>query len=142
MLYLAETSGPAFTIRVLAGDDQRRDLFRRWSRWFLLREPGDVAQTALAATEHELLMLVPADRAGARVVEPAIAYPVAGGGALLATTPVTTTILRNGPAGRWSIVRDNPSSPKVFWSTDFHRAAWRPARPPPRRPRRMIVRWS
>ncbi|MGW5113305.1 flippase-like domain-containing protein [Nocardia sp. NPDC004123] len=95
VLYLAETSGPAFTIRVLAGDDQRRDLFRRWSRWLLLREPGDVAQTPLAATEHELLMLVAADRAGARVVEPAIAYPVAGGGALLATTPVTTTTLRN-----------------------------------------------
>ncbi|MFF0105531.1 hypothetical protein [Streptomyces hirsutus] len=85
--YSAETTaGARLAVRVLGPEDRNRDLFHRLARLTMLRHPADTAaQSPLAAVEHELLMLVFADRTGARVAEPVIAYPVAGGGALLVT---------------------------------------------------------
>ena len=86
--YAAETSsGSWLAVRVLAHEDWDRDLFRRLARRLVLRGPADTgaSPSTLAAVEHELLMLVAAGRTGARVTEPVIAYPVASGGALLAT---------------------------------------------------------
>lgn len=87
ILYVAETTaGARLTVRVLAAEDRGRDLFHRLARRILLRHPTDAgAQSPLGAVEHELLMLVFAARTGAQVAEPVIAYPVAGGGALLVT---------------------------------------------------------
>ncbi|MFI8235573.1 flippase-like domain-containing protein [Streptomyces sp. NPDC085900] len=87
LLYSAETTeGVPLTVRVLAGEDRNRELFHRLARRLLLRHPADPGeQTPLGASEHELLMLVFADRTGARVVEPVIAYPVTGSSALLVT---------------------------------------------------------
>lgn len=87
--YTADAEGTTFAVRVLAGEDHDRDLFHRWSRRLLLADPGDTAQEPLTAVEHELLMLVAAGRAGARVAEPVIAFPVEGGGALLVTVEDT-----------------------------------------------------
>ncbi|WP_217573519.1 lysylphosphatidylglycerol synthase transmembrane domain-containing protein [Streptomyces sp. GbtcB7] len=86
-LYRAETTaGSRVAVRVLAAEDHNRDLFHRLARRTLLRHPADAtAQSPLGAAEHELLMLVFAARTGARVDEPVMAYPVAGGGALVAT---------------------------------------------------------
>ncbi len=71
---------------MLAAEDHNRDLFHRLARRTLLRHPVDAAERSpLGAAEHELLMLVFAARTGARVAEPVMAYPVAGGGALVAT---------------------------------------------------------
>ncbi|MFF4398447.1 flippase-like domain-containing protein [Streptomyces sp. NPDC001480] len=85
--YSAETTADArLTVRVVAAEDQGRDLFHRLARRTLLRHPADPgAQTPLTAVEHELLMLVFAARTGAQVDEPVIAYPVDGEGALLVT---------------------------------------------------------
>jgi len=87
ILYAAETTaGARLTVRVLAAEDRGRDLFHRLARRMMLRHPADEgARSPLGAVEHELLMLVFAARTGARVAEPVIAYPVAGGGALLVT---------------------------------------------------------
>ncbi|MEV6167450.1 lysylphosphatidylglycerol synthase transmembrane domain-containing protein [Streptomyces sp. NPDC051954] len=86
-VYRAETAaGSRLAVRVLAAEDHNRDLFHRLARRTLLRHPADsTAQSPLGAAEHELLMLVFAARTGARVDEPVMAYPVAGGGALVAT---------------------------------------------------------
>ncbi|MGI5515938.1 lysylphosphatidylglycerol synthase transmembrane domain-containing protein [Streptomyces sp. CA-106131] len=86
-LYHAETtSGSRLAVRVLAAEDHNRDLFHRLARRTLLHHPADAgAQSPLGAAEHELLMIVFAARTGARVDEPVMAYPVAGGGALVAT---------------------------------------------------------
>jgi uncharacterized membrane protein YbhN (UPF0104 family) len=86
-VYRAETcAGSQLAVRVLAAEDHNRDLFHRLARRTLLRHPADAAaQSPLGAAEHELLMLVFAARTGARVGEPVMAYPVAGGGALVAT---------------------------------------------------------
>jgi uncharacterized membrane protein YbhN (UPF0104 family) len=72
---------------VLGHEDRSREVLHRLARWVLLRHPADAdsPRSPLGAVEHELLMLVAAGRGGARVVEPVIAFPVAGGGALLAT---------------------------------------------------------
>ncbi|XER99971.1 hypothetical protein HEP87_57540 [Streptomyces sp. S1D4-11] len=86
-VYRAETTaGSRLAVRVLGAEDHNRDLFHRLARRTLLRHPADAtAQSPLGAAEHELLMLVFAARTGARVDEPVMAYPVAGGGALVAT---------------------------------------------------------
>lgn len=86
-LFRAETTaGSRLAVRVLAAEDHNRDLFHRFARRALLRHAADAtAQSPLAAAEHELLMLVFAARTGARVDEPVMAYPVAGGGALVTT---------------------------------------------------------
>ncbi|MDX3762989.1 lysylphosphatidylglycerol synthase domain-containing protein [Streptomyces sp. AK02-04a] len=85
--YGAETTtGARLAVQVLGPEDRNRDLFHRLARLTMLRHPADTAAfSPLAAVEHELLMLVFAGRTGARVAEPVIAYPVAGGGALLVT---------------------------------------------------------
>ena len=86
-VYRAETgAGSRLAVRVLAAEDHNRDLFHRLARRVLLRHPGDATgESPLGAAEHELLMLVFAARTGAGVDEPVMAYPVAGGGALVAT---------------------------------------------------------
>jgi hypothetical protein len=81
--YVAVTSGPSFSVRVLAAEDRDRDVFRRWSRRLLLSDPGDQPVQPSAAVEHELLMLVAARRAGAGVPEAVTAFPVAGGAMLV-----------------------------------------------------------
>ncbi len=77
-------------IQVFASDDRDRDRLVRLAHWLLVRDPQqDRAGTAVLSTaEHEMLAMVAASRAGARVPEPVVAYPVAGGpvppGALVA----------------------------------------------------------
>ena len=77
-------------VRVFASDDRDRDRLARVARWLLVRNPQDdrAGTTVLSAAEHEMLAMVAAARAGARVPEPVVAYPVAGGpgppGALVA----------------------------------------------------------
>jgi uncharacterized protein (TIRG00374 family) len=72
--------GAALSVRVLAGDDESRSRLARMSRWLLLRNPQDgrISTDVEAAAEHELLAMVTAARAGARVPEPVVAYPVGG----------------------------------------------------------------
>ncbi|MFI6406051.1 YbhN family protein [Streptomyces sp. NPDC050548] len=86
--YRADTpAGSRLAVRVLAAEDHNRDLFHRLARRTLLRHSADpTAPTPLVAAEHELLMLVFAARTGAKADEPVMAYPVTGGGALVATT--------------------------------------------------------
>ncbi|WP_405976107.1 flippase-like domain-containing protein [Streptomyces sp. NBC_00988] len=94
------TAGSRLSVRVLAAEDHNRDLFRRLARRTLLRHPADAtAQLPLGAAEHELLMLVFAARTGARVDEPVMAYPVAGGGALVATVDRDSRALSALPEG-------------------------------------------
>lgn len=98
-VYHAETaSGSRLAVRVLAAEDHNRDLFHRLARRTLLRHPADAtARSPLGAAEHELLMLVFAARTGARVDEPVMAYPVAGGGALVATVEKGSRVLSSLP---------------------------------------------
>ncbi|MFK0108234.1 flippase-like domain-containing protein [Streptomyces sp. NPDC091217] len=100
LLYGAETTeGARLTVRALAAEDRNRDLFHRLARRFLLRHPADPGeQTPLGAAEHELLMLVFAARTGARVADPVIAYPVAGGGAVVVTVGEDARPLSELPA--------------------------------------------
>ncbi len=94
-------------VRVLAAEDHNRDLFHRLARRTLLRHPVDAAERSpLGAAEHELLMLVFAARTGARVAEPVMAYPVAGGGALVATVEEDSRAL--------SAVRDEELTDQLF----------------------------
>jgi hypothetical protein len=94
------TSGPALfraaalgeaalTVRVLAQEDRDRDRLTRLYRWLTLRDPENdrAGGTVESATEYEMLTMVTAARAGARVPEPVVAYPIAP---------------RQGPAGRSS----------------------------------------
>jgi uncharacterized protein (TIRG00374 family) len=82
--------GASLMVRVFAEEDRDRDRLTRLSRWVLRRDPDDGRGqvTVESAAEHELLAMVSAARAGARIPEPVIAYPVAtrGGrrGALVA----------------------------------------------------------
>ncbi len=77
-------------MRVYADDDRDRDRLARLTRWLLVRDPQDdrAGTTVESAAEHEMLAMVAAARAGGRVPEPVVAYPVAGGpgppGALVA----------------------------------------------------------
>ncbi|MFG2937722.1 lysylphosphatidylglycerol synthase domain-containing protein [Streptomyces sp. NPDC048282] len=100
LLYGAETTeGARLTVRALAAEDRNRDLFHRLARRVLLRHPADPGeQTPLGAAEHELLMLVFAARTGARVADPVIAYPVAGGGAVVVTVGTDARPLSALPA--------------------------------------------
>jgi uncharacterized protein (TIRG00374 family) len=90
-LYRATTrEGTVLAVRVFAPEDRDRDRLVRLARWLLVRDPqDDRAGTAVLSTaEHEMLAMVAATRAGARVPDPVVAYPVAGGsrpsGALVA----------------------------------------------------------
>lgn len=129
-LYRAETTaGSRLAVRVLAAEDHNRDLFHRLARRTLLRHPADTtAQSPLGGAEHELLMLVFAARTGARVDEPVMAYPVAGGGALVATVEKGARAL--------SALRDEEMTDHVLagvWTSvarlQEHRLAHRALRP-------------
>jgi uncharacterized protein (TIRG00374 family) len=74
----AMPGGTSVLVRVFADDDRDRDLLTRLSRWLLLRNPQDDRghATVEAAAEHEMLAMVAAARAGARVPEAVIAYPI------------------------------------------------------------------
>jgi uncharacterized protein (TIRG00374 family) len=70
----------ALTVRVYAADDRDRDRLARVTRWFLVRDPQDdrAGTTVESAAEHEMLAMAVAARAGGRVPEPVVAYPIAG----------------------------------------------------------------
>jgi uncharacterized protein (TIRG00374 family) len=73
--------GIGLAVRVYADDDRDHDRLARLTRWLLVRDPQDdrAGVTVESAAEHELLAMVAAARAGGRVPEPVVAYPVAGG---------------------------------------------------------------
>jgi uncharacterized protein (TIRG00374 family) len=78
--FLATTREPStLAVRVYSGDDRDRDLLARLSRWLLVRGPDDDRGgfTVESAVEHEMLAMAVAARAGARVPEPVVAYPIA-----------------------------------------------------------------
>jgi uncharacterized protein (TIRG00374 family) len=90
-VFLATTrAGTRLSVRVYAGDDRDRDRLARFIRWLLVREPQDdrTSVTVESAAEHEMLAMVAAVRAGGRVPEAVVAYPIARGpgppGALVA----------------------------------------------------------
>lgn len=102
----SETSGPDLfdattrdgadlCVRVYSADDRDRDRLARLTRWLLVRDPQNdrAGVTVQSAAEHEMLAMVAAARAGARVPEAVVAYPVAGGpgpaGALVASVDVS-----------------------------------------------------
>lgn len=94
-VYVATTiDDSALTVRVLGRDDRDRDWLTRLYRWFAVgdRQDDQTPVTAESAVEHELLAKVSGARAGARIPEPVVAYPVGkpGGhrGALLAWVAV------------------------------------------------------
>jgi uncharacterized protein (TIRG00374 family) len=82
--------GTGLAVRVYAADDRERDRLALLTRWLLVRDPQDdrAGPTVESAAEHEMLAMVAAARAGGRVPEPVLAYPVARGqgpaGALVA----------------------------------------------------------
>jgi uncharacterized protein (TIRG00374 family) len=82
--------GTGLAVRVYADDDRDRDRLARLTHWLLVRDPDDdrAGVTVESAAEHEMLAMVAAARAGGRVPEPVVAYPVARGqgppGALVA----------------------------------------------------------
>ena len=81
-------------VRVYAADDRDRDRLARLTRWLLVRDPQNdrAGVTVQSAAEHEMLAMVAAARAGARVPDAVVAYPVAAGpgpaGALVAWVDV------------------------------------------------------
>jgi uncharacterized protein (TIRG00374 family) len=78
--FSATTRGnAALLVRVFADDDRDRDRLTRLSRRLLMRDPQDdrAGTTVQSAAEHEILATVSAARAGARVPDPVVAYPVA-----------------------------------------------------------------
>ncbi len=72
--------GIGLAVRVYAGDDRDRDRLARLTRWLLVRDPQDdrAGTTVESAAEHEMLSMAVAARAGGRVPEPVVAYPIAG----------------------------------------------------------------
>jgi glycosyltransferase 2 family protein len=78
--FTATTRGSsALLVRVFADDDRDRDRLSRLSRRLVMRDPQDdrAGTTVQSAAEHEILATVSAARAGARVPDPVVAYPVA-----------------------------------------------------------------
>jgi uncharacterized protein (TIRG00374 family) len=86
--------GLVLSVRVYSADDRDRDRLSRLWRSLLVRNSQDdrAGLTAESAAEHEMLAMVTAGRAGARVPEPVVAYPVRRGpgppGALVAWADV------------------------------------------------------
>ncbi len=72
--------GRPLIVKVLADEDRDRDRLSRLYRLVMLRDADDdrAGTTMESAAEHEMLAMVAAARAGARVPEPVVAYPVAG----------------------------------------------------------------
>jgi uncharacterized protein (TIRG00374 family) len=93
--------GATLTVKVLASEDRDRDRLARLYRWLLVRDPEDdrAGPTVESAVEHEMLTMVSAAKAGARVPDPVVAYPVTGGrgprGALVAWADVGGRTLRS-----------------------------------------------
>jgi uncharacterized protein (TIRG00374 family) len=94
--FAAMTSeGAALAVGVYAADDRDRDRLARLARWLLVRDPQNdrAGDTVESAAEHEMLAMVAAARAGGRIPEPVVAYPVARGpgaaGALVAWMDVS-----------------------------------------------------
>ena len=96
----------------------------RLTRWLLVRDPQNdrAGVTVESAAEHEMLAMVAAARAGGRVPEPVVAYPVAGGpgppGALVAWIDVggrrlDLLVSRPGDRGstRRSVAQRGPPAP-------------------------------
>ncbi|HTT89763.1 MAG TPA: lysylphosphatidylglycerol synthase transmembrane domain-containing protein [Acidimicrobiales bacterium] len=96
-----DADGAILTVKVLATEDRDRDLLTRLYRWLLMRDPEDdrAGPTVESAVEHEMLTMVSAARAGARVPDAVVAYPVTGGrgprGALVAWVEVAGRSLRS-----------------------------------------------
>jgi uncharacterized protein (TIRG00374 family) len=86
--------GTGLVVRVYASDDRDREVLVRLARWLFVRDAGrePYGTNVEAAAEHEMLAMVAAARAGGRVPEPVVAYPVARGegpsGALVAWADV------------------------------------------------------
>jgi glycosyltransferase 2 family protein len=80
MFHATTREGSGLTVRVYANNDRDRDRLVRLTRWLLVRDPQDdrAGTTVESAAEHELLAMVAAARAGGRVPEPVVAYPIAG----------------------------------------------------------------
>jgi uncharacterized protein (TIRG00374 family) len=82
--------GAGLAVRVYANDDRDRDRLARLTRWLLVRDAQDdrAGTTVESAAEHEMLAMVAGARAGGRIPEPVVAYPIASGpgppGALVA----------------------------------------------------------
>jgi uncharacterized protein (TIRG00374 family) len=100
--------GSRLAVRVYADDDRDRDRLARLAQWLLIRDPQDgrVADTVESAAEHEMLAMVAAARAGSRVPEAVVAYPIARGsgppGALVAWVDVSGQRLDLIPAAQIS----------------------------------------
>jgi uncharacterized protein (TIRG00374 family) len=90
MFHATTRDGTGLAVRVYANDDRDRERLVRMTRSLLVRDARDdrADVTVESAAEHELLAMVVAGRAGARVPEPVVAYPIASGqgpdGALVA----------------------------------------------------------
>jgi uncharacterized protein (TIRG00374 family) len=94
MFHATTRDGTGLAVRVYANDDRDRERLVRMTRSLLVREPQDdrADVSVESAAEHELLAMVVAGRAGARVPGPVVAYPISGGqgpeGALVAWVDV------------------------------------------------------
>lgn len=82
--------GVGLAVRVYANDDRDRDRLARLARWLLVRDAQEdrAGTTVESAAEHEMLAMVAGARAGGRIPEPVVAYPISSGpgpvGALVA----------------------------------------------------------
>jgi uncharacterized protein (TIRG00374 family) len=100
--------GTELAVQVYADDDRDRDRLARLTRWLMVRDPQDdrTGVTVEYAAEHEMLAMVAAARAGGRVPEAVVAYPVPGGpgppGALVAWIDVGGRPLHLAPANEVS----------------------------------------
>ena len=94
-MFRATTSdGASLMLKVFADEDRDRARLSRFYHSVMVRHAQDdhTATTVQSTAEHAVLAMVTAARAGARVPEPVLAYPVAAGrgtrGALLAWVDV------------------------------------------------------
>jgi uncharacterized membrane protein YbhN (UPF0104 family)/tRNA A-37 threonylcarbamoyl transferase component Bud32 len=93
-MFRATTSdGASLMLKVFADEDRDRARLQRFYHSVMVRHAqDDHAATTQSTAEHAVLAMVTAARAGARVPEPVLAYPVASGrgtrGALLAWVDV------------------------------------------------------
>jgi uncharacterized protein (TIRG00374 family) len=82
MFRAVTTDGAPLMVKVFAGEDRDRDRLTRAYHWLMVRNAQDdgSSTTVESTAEHSVLAMVAAVRAGARVPEPVVAYPVAAGG--------------------------------------------------------------
>ncbi len=73
--------GAALIVKVFGDEDRDRDRLSRFYHSVMVRHADDesTATTVQSTAEHAVLAMVAAIRAGGRVPEPVIAYPVAAG---------------------------------------------------------------